>query len=49
VEGLGKAWKVCVENLLCKYTNLRSSLNKKDEVGILMNGDNLDIFGITES
>jgi len=49
VEGSRKATKVGAENLFCKYTSLRSLLNKKDEVGILMNGDNLDIFGITES
>jgi len=48
-EGLGKARKVGAENIICKFTNFRSSLNKKHEVGILMNWDDIDIFGITES
>jgi len=40
---------VDAENHFWKYINLRSVLNKKDDVGILMNCDNLDIFRITES
>ena len=35
--------------LLCRYTNLRSILNKREEMGILMGCSNLDIVAITES
>jgi len=37
------------EKLICKYTNLRRILNKMDEMKILMNSTNLNIFGVTES
>jgi len=43
------AMKVDVEKLFCRYTNLRSILNKLDEMGILMKSTQLDIFEITES
>jgi len=44
-----KKKKVDAEKLFCKYTNLRSILNEKDEMGILMKSTQLDIFEITES
>jgi len=43
------AMKVDVEKLFCRYTNLRSILNKLDKMGIIMKRTELDIFGITES
>jgi len=42
--GLENAWNVDAGKLICKYTNLRSILNKKDEIGILMNSTYLDIL-----
>jgi len=41
--------KVDDDKLFVKYTNLRSVLNKKDEMEILIKSTEVDIFGITES
>jgi len=49
VGGLGMAMKVDDEKLIVKYTNFRSILNKRDEMAILMESTEIDIFGITES
>jgi len=48
---LENAMNVDAGKLICKYTNLRSILNKKDEIGNLMNSrpTNLNIFGVAES
>jgi len=47
--GFVKARRVDADNFFFKYTYLRTLLNKKDDVRILMNSENLDIFAITES